>query len=116
MRGFYRTKDSVSNWFPVLQKSLSQRGFKQNVDIEHYPLIRNDYTVITHADDSLIFYKNDKTLDDLIIFLKDEFKLTEEGNLETFLGVTFKNHGHNKMELAQLCLMQSTIDTLGLQD
>ena len=36
-----------------------------------------------------MFYKNDKVLKDLISSIEDDFRLTDEGDLETFLGVNF---------------------------
>jgi len=48
--------------------------------------------------------------------LQDDFKLTDEGDLETFLGVLFNKNGHNKLELTQPHLIQRIVDTLGIQD
>ena len=52
-----------------------------------------------YVDYYLIFYKNNKVLEELIISLEDEFKLMDEGNLETFLGILFKKLSHNRLEL-----------------
>ena len=62
-----------------------------------------------------MFCKNDKVLEDLILSLKDEFKLTEKGDLETFLSILFKKLNYNKLELTQPYLIQRIIDALGMQ-
>ena len=63
-----------------------------------------------------MFCKNNKVLHELIHSLQNEFKLTNEGDLETFLRVLFKKLGHNKLELTQLHLIQRIIDALGMQE
>ena len=72
--------------------------------------------IITCAYKCLIFHNNDKVLEDLIASLKDEFQLMDEVHLETFLGVLFKKHIHNNLELTQPHLTQRIIDTLGIQE
>ena len=41
-------------------------------------------------DDCLIFYKKKEILIELIESSKNDFKLTDEGDLESFLGIQFK--------------------------
>ena len=77
---------------------------------------RSDCIFITHDDDCLIFHKNDEVLEDLIISSKNEFKLTDEDDLESFLGESLNKQGHNKLELTQPRLILKIIDTLGLQE
>jgi len=55
-------------------------------------------------------------LDELIVSLEKDFKFTDEGDLETFLGVLFKKHSHNKLELNQPHLIKHIIDALHLED
>ena len=116
LKNCYGTKDAAANWFAVLQKALEDRGFQQCTDIDPCLFTRSDCIIITYVDDCLIFYKNDEIFKELIKSLEDEFKLTDEGDLETFLGVLFKKQGHNKLELTQPHLIQRIIDALNLQD
>ena len=55
---------------------------------------RNNWTSIAHVDNYLIFHKSHKLIKDMILSLKDEFQLTDEGDLETFLGVSLQKHIH----------------------
>jgi len=55
--------------------------------------------VISYIDDYLVFYKNKSILEELILLLKDEFKLTDKGDLATFLGININKIGHNTLEL-----------------
>ena len=55
-------------------------------------------------------------LDDLISSLKDDFKLTDEGDSEKFLGEYFKKNGHDALEFTQLHLMQCFLKAFSLND
>ena len=116
LKNCYGTKDAAANWFSVLQKSLEQRGFKQNVEVDPCLFTRNDCIIVACVDDRLVFYKNKRVLDELIESLNDEFKLTDEGDLETFLGIQFKRINHNTLEMSQPRLIQRMLDALGFND
>ena len=114
LKNCYGAKDAAANWFSVLQKALEQRGFKQNVDVDPCLFTRSDCIIITHVDDCLVFFKNKRTLNELIESLKDEFKFTDEGDLETFLVMQFKRINHNTLEMSQHHLIQPVLDALGI--
>ena len=86
------------------------------MNIDPYLFIQSDCVIITYVDDCLIFYKNDEVLKELIKSSEDEFKLTDKGDLETFLGVLFKKKGYNKLELTQPYLIQQIIHALGIEE
>ena len=116
LKNYYGTKDTATNCFAVLQKALEQRGFQKCTNTDPYLFTMNDCTIITNVDDCLIFHNNYKVLEDLIMLLKDEFQLTDRGDLDAFLGVLFKKHSYNKLEMMQHHLIQRIVDTLGTQD
>ena len=65
-------------------------------------------------DDCLVFYKKKKVLLDLIESLKDNFNLTDEGDLASFLGIQFKRLDNSNLELSQPHLIQRIIEALSL--
>ena len=85
LKNYYETKDTAANQFNVLQKAFKQYSFQHNTDIDLCLFTRNNCIIIIHAGDYLIFYENQKIFNELIESLKDDFKLTDEGDLETFL-------------------------------
>ena len=70
----------------MLSDSLEERGFKKSA-IDPCLFTREDCIIVTYVDDCLIFYKKKEILIELIESLKDDFKLIDEGDLESFLGV-----------------------------
>ena len=74
LKNCYGTKDAAANWFNVLQKALEQRGFQQCTNIDPCLFTRDDCIIITYVDDCLIFYKNDKILEELINSLENELQ------------------------------------------
>jgi len=70
--------------------------------------------VISYINDCLVFYKNKSVLEELILSLKDKFKLTNEGDLATFLGININKTKHNTLELTQPHLIERIIKAVGL--
>ena len=94
----YGTKDAATNRHDVLSNSLIDRGFSQNT-IDPCLFVRKDCIIVTCVDDCLILCKNDKVLKNLISSLEDDFRLTDEGDLETFLGVNFTQKNQDVLEI-----------------
>ena len=61
---------------------------QRNVDPCHF--VCKNYTTIVHVNNCLVFYKNNKVLNELIDSSQGKFNLTDEGNLEKIHGN--KNH------------------------
>ena len=69
--------------------------------------------MITCVDDYLIFCKKKEVLIELIKLLENEFKLSDEGDLDSFLGAKFNRINDDALELSQPHLTQRIIETLG---
>ena len=112
---FYGTKDATPNLHNVISNGLSDRGLSQNA-IDLFLFARKDCIVIACVDACLMFYENDKVLKDLISSLVDDFRLTDEGHLETFLGDNFNQKNHYTLEINQPHLMERVLEKLKLND
>ena len=111
----YGTKDVAANWYNVLSQGLIKRGFSQ-CSVDPCLFTRKDCIVVTYVGDCLIFYKDKNVLSDLIKSLETEFRLTDEGDLETFLGVNFIQEDKNKLEMNQLHLIRRILEALSLNN
>ena len=83
----------------MLLDSLGEGGFKKNI-IDLYLFTRKDCIIVTYVDDYLIFYKKKEILTQLIESLKDDFKLMDKGDLESFLRIQFKKTNKSALQLS----------------
>lgn len=71
---------------------------------------------IAHVNDFYTFYKQQKVLANLIKSLEDEFRLTDKGDLKTFLWVSFIQEDKNALEINQPHQIESRLEALSLND
>ena len=55
-------------------------------------------------------------MNDFISSLEDYFRLTDEGDLETFFGVNFNQKNQDAVEMNQPQLVERVLETLKLND
>ncbi len=93
-KNLYGLKQAGFNWFEHLSKGLKNRGFsKSNID----PCIfyRGDAIIITYVDDCIVLYRNKSVFDELVDSLlngPEKFDLTDEGDINMYLGVEIEMH------------------------
>ena len=77
-KNLYGTKQAAANWFEMLRDNLIDLGFTQSA-IDPCLFLRCDCILISYVDDCLVFSKDQKTIDELLIKLGQRFVLTNEG-------------------------------------
>ena len=77
-----------------------------------------DVLVVTYVDDTIIWSPDESAIDKTIKDLEDAgFDLTDEGDVDSFLGIDIKRHDDNSgFTMTQPALIKSIIDALGLQN
>ena len=113
MKNYYEACNIVANWFIVLTKDSEQSSFSQS-NINPCLFTRNNYIAINYVNDYLAFYENKYVLEELVLLLKDEFKLTNKSDLATFLGVNINKIEHNTLKLIQPYLTECVIKVIYL--
>ena len=99
-KNLYGSRDAPLAWFETLQASLLKRGFVSS-SIDPCLFIHKDMLVLCFVDD-LIYVGPDVTkIDTMISNLGDEFKLTVEEDLSSFLGIQIDILSDNAMLLTQ---------------
>ena len=92
---------------------LTDRGFVPS-KVDPCLFIRSDALVLVYVDDTIIFTKEDSTINQIVKSLSSDFDLTDEGEVENFLGVNMKHHEDGSIEYTQPALIQCIFSTLGL--
>ena len=115
-KNLYGLKQAAYNWHELLKAGLLKLGFKQS---EHEPclFLKKDITCLLYVDDTLFFSKSDDIIDSHINSLKTlGFDLTDEGDVENFLGVKVEKFPNNQIKMSQPSLIDTAIKMVLLEN
>jgi len=113
-KNLYGLKQAGSNWFCTLREGLLTHRFMQS-KINPCLFLRKDVIFVVYIDDCLLFMCKPETLDKLISSLQQEFMLTDEGDVSTFLGLDVRCNERGHLELMQPGLIRKIIEECGLE-
>jgi hypothetical protein len=114
----YGLKQASANWYELLSKGLEARGFKSS-DIDPCVFIGKKAIILTYVDDCIVIARESGFIDNFIESLKngpEKFEFTEEGSLESYLGVKFVDFDNGQsFEMTQPFLIDRIIEAMGLE-
>ena len=112
----YHLKQAITNWFEKLKAGLNCRYFEQ-LQVNPCLFLRKDAIVLVFVDDCIILSKDSQTIEDLVISLKTgpaNFLLTDEGDIENYLGVEIRPIKGDTFEFCQPYIIKKVLDLLDL--
>ena len=115
-KSLYGLKQGSFNWYKKLKKGLEDRDFKPS-EVDPCLYLRKDMIILTYVDDCIIVGKSTKAIDNLVESLKngpENFILTDEGDIDKFLGINIAHLDKNRFEVTQPHLTERIISFLGL--
>jgi len=116
-RSLYGLKQSPRNFFLHLKSKLEKFGFKQQIDLDPCLFISDKVICLVYVDDTLFFARNEKDIDEVVMFLKNEnMELEVEDDVAGFLGVHIDRKKDGRITLTQLGLTDRIIRALNLGD
>ena len=98
----------------MLQRGLIQREYNQS-KVDPYLFYKKDSIIVTYLDDCIIFTKDYTKVQHIIKVLEDNFKLTDEGNLSTYLGIDIVRNNDSTWTLLQPYLINRILKSLYLK-
>jgi hypothetical protein len=113
-KNLYGLKDASLNWFEHLKKGLLQRNFKQS-EVDPCLFLRPDCIMICYVDDSIICSPSQKVIDDLVTSLEKDYTLTDEGDINAYLGIRVERQG-DAFKLTQPHLIERILQAVSLKD
>ena len=117
-KSLYGHKQAGHNWFEKLRNGLTDRGFLQS-QVNPCVFFKDECIVLAYVDDCIILGKHMHIVDSVIDSLRmgnEDFKLTDEGSIDKYLGVKIDDINKNSFEMSQPFLIQRIIEFLGLQE
>jgi Reverse transcriptase (RNA-dependent DNA polymerase) len=114
-KNLYCKKAAPRLWFQHLHESLVATGFQQMIDVNPCLFILDKVICLVYVDDTLLYARDMKDIDDVIRRLTDEHKMTlkVEDNVAGFLGVHIdRNKETGEVTLTQKGLIDRILETL----
>ena len=107
-------KQGSYNWYEKLKKSLVDRGFKLS-DIDPGLYIGNGMIILTYVDDCIIVGPSMENINRFVDSMKNgdkNFVLTNEGDINKFLGIEITQLDDKIFKISQLYLTDRIISFL----
>ena len=117
-KNLYGLKQASYNWFEKLKEGLTSRGFVPS-KIDPCLYLKEGMIVLTYVDDCIIVGNSMKDIDAFVKSMQngpEGFILTDEGNIDKFLGIEIRHLESNKFEIAQPFLIDRIVTFLGLEN
>ena len=104
-KSLYGLKQATFNWFHLLKKGLVAKGYKHQSNTNKCVFIGKSSIILVYVDDCIIISKKgsgvDKRLIRSLLDRNEHFQLTDEGNLDRYLGVEITRLKVGKVALTQ---------------
>ena len=119
LKNLYGLKQAAFHWNELLRSGLIKLGFTQSA-IDPCLFLKKGIICAVYVDDTIFLADNDKIIDEHISSLKAlDFDLTDEGDIEAFLGVqverTLDENGNvTSIKMSQPGLTENITKALGL--
>ena len=117
-KSLYGLKNSSRNWFQHLTNGLKNRGFTPS-QVDPCVLYREDCIILVYVDDCIIFSRSKTINDSIVTSLQngpENFQLTDEGDLNRYLGVDIVKKKDGSFELRQPFLIERCLKAMEIDD
>ena len=115
-KNLYGLKQASYNWSELLKAGLLKLGFKQS-KVDPCLYLKEDMICAIYVDDTIFWSPNEIKIDETISELKAlNFDLTDEGEVDSFLGIKIDTADDGTITMSQPALIETIIKSLGLED
>ena len=112
-KNLYGLKDGQVTWHEHIKASLLSRGFCQS-KVNPCLFIKGTVLLFLYVDDDALFSPDSVAINCEIVSLKQLFELTNEGELQDYLGTCLTKHSDGHIELQQKKTIDNCLDMLGM--
>ena len=114
-RNLYGLKQAAFHWNELLTAGLIQVGFTQS-ESDPCLFLKSDIICVIYVDDTIFFAPKTATIESIITSLKESFELTDEGEVDAFLGIKVTKNDDKTIMMSQPGLIDQVIRTVGLEN
>lgn len=114
-KNLYGLKQASLTWFEMLSKGLVERNFKPSA-IDSCVFVRDNCIVLVYVDDCIVISHDSKVIDRFIFSMQtgpENFKLTDDGDLASFLGVEMEHRDDRSIIMSQTHLIRRILEACG---
>ena len=112
-KNLYGLKDGQVTWHEHIKTGLLSRGFHQS-KVDPCLFIKGTVLLVLYVDDAVLFSPNSTAINHEIMSLKQSFDLTDEGDLQDYLGTRLTKHPDGRIELQQKKTIDNCLELLGM--
>ena len=112
-KNLYGLKDGRVTWYEHIKAGLLSRGFRQS-KIDPCLFMKGTVLLVLFVDDAALFSPKSMTINREIMSLKQSFDLTNEGDLQDYLGTRLTKHPDGRIELQQKKTIDNCLERLGM--
>ena len=109
-KNLYGLKDAGRTWWEFLSDGLHEMGFHQT-ETDQCVFIKDDVIILIYVDDCVIISKDEKKIEDTITCLRKRYAITDEENMEEYLGIKLEHTG-DSIRMSQPLLIERIIDAV----
>jgi hypothetical protein len=113
IKNFYGQKQAGPVWNDYLVKGLKDWGFFQT-KVDECVFYKGKTILLVYVGDAILCGPRSKVIDDIIASLKEGFDVTDEGEIDDYLGVKVTQPTKDTIELRQPHLIQQILDEVGM--
>lgn len=118
-KSLYGLRNSPRQFWLLLKTSLESAGLKQQTEIDPCLFMSDKVICLVYVDDTLLYAKNEKDIDEVLEHLRTKEKLTleEESTVAGFLGVDIKrNTDDGTITMTQTGLIDRILEALHVEE
>jgi hypothetical protein len=113
LKNLYGQKQAGHVWHEYLVEVLIERHFKQSI-VDNCVFYKGSTMLLVYVDDDIICGPSAKVIDEIIASLKEDYDVTDEGEIDDYLGVNVSRPTEDTIELRQPHLIQQILDEVGM--
>ena len=115
-KNLYGARQASKVWFNFLSAGLKKRGFKQS-KVDQAVFYKGQTIFIVYVDDGILIGPDHDEINKIIKSLKEDYNLTDEGDLNEYLGIKVERAKKGKARtLTQPSLIRRILKTVGLSE